>query len=370
MEFFKFELRYWIRGFMVYIFLGIIALLFGFATGSDFVQVGEAIGNTYRNAPYVIMEYYIGAGLLAALMVSAIYDSAASRDFATKFSDVLFSKPIGKWNYLVGRFSAATLIALIPSLGISIGMIVAGWVTRMDAERWGPIRWDAHALGMLLFALPNTLLVGSIVFAIAAWTRNTMFSFLGVLLLIVAYLVSQAVLKDINNEFVAMMIDPLGGTPYTILTKYWTVDQRNNWCVPFSGALLLNRAIWLSVGLIVFAFASWRFSFASGRIQQRKASASSPDETLVPSQFTIQEWTKITPQTNWFGQLRSCIHLDAIAVIRNPTFIVVLCAAMLLTSDQSYRYDQRYWPKWYNTNEKCERFTYQFRSISGRCQDK
>ena len=126
MEFFQFELRFWTRGFMVYIFLGVVALLFGFATGSDNVRVGSAIGNTHRNAPYVIMQYYVAAGLLVALMVSAIYGSAASRDFATKFSDVLFSKPIGKWNYLLGRFIGATLIALIPSLGISIGMIIAG----------------------------------------------------------------------------------------------------------------------------------------------------------------------------------------------------------------------------------------------------
>ncbi len=331
MEFFKFELRYWLRGFMVYIFLGIVALLFGLATGSDNVRVGGAIGNTYRNAPYVIMQYYIAAGLLAALMVSAIYDSAASRDFATKFSDVLFSKPIGKWNYLIGRFSAATLIALIPSLGISVGMIVAGWVTRMDAERWGPIRWDAHALGLLLFAVPNTLLVGSVVFAIAAWTRNTIYSFLGVLLLLVAYGVSQAVLSDISNEFLAMMIDPLGGTPYSILTKYWTVDQRNNWCMPLAGVLMLNRLVWLCVALAVFAIASWRFSFETGRVRGRKAIEATPAALLVP-QTEIGEWPKATPQTSWFSQLRSCTRLDVYAVMRTPAFIVILFAAMLNTT--------------------------------------
>jgi len=330
MEFFKFELRFWTRGFMVYIFLGIVALLFGFATGSDSVQVGTAIGNTYRNAPYVIMQYYVASGLLAALMVSAIYDSAASRDFATKFSDVLFSKPIGKWSYLIGRFSAATLIALIPSLGISIGMIAAGWFSNIDAERWGPIRWDAHVLGMLLFALPNTLLVGSVVFAIAAWTRNTMVSFLGVLLLMVAYGISQAVLSDISNEFLAMMIDPLGGTAYSVLTKYWTVDQRNNWCLPFSGILILNRVVWFCVALGVFTFASWRFSFETRRVRGRNAAVASESlEETVPAQTASVEWPKIVPQTNWISQLASCVRLDMFAVMRTPAFIVILFAAML-----------------------------------------
>ena len=331
MEFFKFELRYWLRGFMVYIFFGIVALLFGFASGSDNVQVGRAIGNTYRNAPYVIMEYYVGAGLLAALMVSAIFDSAASRDFATKFSDVLFSKPIGKWNYLLGRFFAATLIALIPSLGISVGMIVAGCMPNIDAERWGPFRWDAHAFGMLLFALPNTLLVGSVVFAIAAWTRNTMYSFLGVLLLMVAYVVSQAVLSDISHEFLAMMIDPLGGTPYDVLTKYWTVDQRNHWCLPMSGLLILNRVIWLSVALAVFAIASWRFSFETGRVRGKRAVDTAPVQPLA-APTELGDWPKATPKTSWIAQLMSCTRLDVIAVMRTPAFIVILLAAMLNTS--------------------------------------
>ena len=331
MEFFKFELRFWTRGFMVYIFLGIVALLFGLATASDNVRVGNAIGNTYRNAPYVIMQYYIAAGLLAALMVSAIYDSAASRDFSTKFSDVLFSKPISKWSYLIGRFCAATLIAIIPSLGISIGVIAAGAFGGSDPERWGPIRWDVHALGILLFVIPNTLLVGSVVFAIAAWTRNTMYSFLGVLLLMVAYGISQAVLSDISNEKLAMMIDPLGGSPYSILTKYWTVDQRNQWSIPISEMLFLNRALWFCVALAIFAFASWRFSFETGRVRGRRKQEIASTETSNVIE-AIKEWPRVTPQPSWAQQFASCVRLDAFSIMRTPAFIVILIAAMLNTS--------------------------------------
>lgn len=342
MEFFSFELRYWLRGFMVYIFLGIVALLFGFATGSDNVQIGAALGNTYRNAPYIIMQFYISAGLLAALMVAAIYDSAASRDFATKFSDILFSKPISKWQYLVGRFSAATLIALIPSMGIPIGMIIAGWMPNLDAERWGPIRWDVHLMGILIFVVPNTLLVGSIVFAIAAWTRNTMYSFLGVLLLMVAYGISQSVITDLSNEYTAMLIDPLGGAPFAILTKYWTVDQRNQWGIPLGGTLLLNRVIWLTIAGLIFAFASWRFSFETGRVSGRKAwgrralgrsqTADETDPVFEPIQPAIHDWPKAKPKPSWLAQWITCTRVDAIGVMRTPTFIIILLAAMINTS--------------------------------------
>jgi ABC-2 type transport system permease protein len=332
MEFFKFELGYWLRGYMVYIFLGIIALLFGFATGSDNVQVGAAMGNTLRNAPFVIMQFFMSAGLLTALMVAAIFDSAASRDFATKFSDILYSKPLGKWQYLVGRFSAATLIAMIPSLGIPIGMILAGWMPNLDAERWGSVRWDAHAMGLLVFALPNTLLVGAIVFAIAAWTRNTLYSFLGVLLLMVAYGISQSVITDLSNEYVAMLVDPFGGAPYGVLTKYWTVDQRNQWLIPMSWTLLINRVIWLGIALGIFLVASWRFSFETGRVRGRRKEPESMNAVSVVVEASQVDWPRVTPKPSWLAQWMSCVRLDSIAIMRNPAFIVVLCAAMLNTS--------------------------------------
>jgi ABC-2 type transport system permease protein len=329
MEFFRFELKFWLRGFMIYIFLAVVALLFAFATGSDNVQVGAALGNTYRNAPYVILQFFIASGLLTALMVAAVYDSAASRDFSSKFSDILFSKPIGKWSYLIGRFLAATLIALIPSLGIPIGMAIAGSMPNIDPERWGAYRWDAHLAGLCVFALPNTLLVGAIVFAIAAWTRNTMYSFLGVLLLMVSYGISQSVLSDISNETIAMLIDPFGGAPFAVLTKYWTVDQRNQWSIPISGIFLLNRLIWLSVAFVIFIMASARFSFEARAVRRpgkKQAQLESPN-TVAPE--SIRDWPKTKPSPVWMSQWMNCVKLEAVGILRSPVFLVILFAAML-----------------------------------------
>ncbi len=101
------------------------------------MQVGSALGNTHRNAPHVIQAFYVGVGLLSILMTTAFVDSAASRDFATGSSALLFSKPIKRRDYLVGRFIGAVLIALIPSLGVSLGILAAGISPWVVPERWG-----------------------------------------------------------------------------------------------------------------------------------------------------------------------------------------------------------------------------------------
>ena len=329
LEFFRFELNYWLRGYMVYIFTGLMAFMFATATYSDNLQIGGAIGNTFRNAPYVIQQYYAIAGLLGALIITTFFDSAASRDFSSKFSDVLFTKPIRKIDYLVGRFLAASCVSMLPIAGISLGILVAGWLPYRDLERWCGIHWTAHGLSLITFAIPNVLFVGAIVFAIATWTRSTLYSFLAVLGLLVAYSVALALVSELSNETFAVLADPMGATAFSIATKYWTPDQRNNWVVPLNGLLLVNRLLWLAVSAIIFSVAAWRFRFetvarAAGKQKKRDKHTSN-----LSTGHGSQAWPVTAPNPGWVSQWVSSIRMEAWLVLRSPAFVVILCFSLL-----------------------------------------
>jgi len=334
-EFFRFELSYWLRGWMIYIFVAVMTFLFAFAAGSDFVQVGGPVGNAHKNAPYIIAMWYAGASILTCFMATAIYDSSASRDFTSKMSDILFSKPLNKWGFLWGRFSAATVIALLPAFGISLGVLIANWYHGANAERWGPNHlWD-HLLPNILFTLPNTLLFGAVVFAIATVTRNTLYSFLGVLLLLVGYAISQVVAGQLDYEILSCLIDPFGAAPYEVATKYWTVDERNTKSIPLTLLLLANRAIWLTVSLLVFGIAGRYFTFETrqrGNSKIRRAAEPVPEfsfeESLLHQAASIP---KRTPRLSWASQLASTLRSDMSSVVGSTTFIVILCFAILNT---------------------------------------
>lgn len=330
LEFFRFELNYWLRGYMVYIFTGLMAFMFATATYSDNLQIGGAIGNTFRNAPYVIQQYYAIAGLLAALIITTFFDSAASRDFASKFADVLFTKPIRKVDYLVGRFLAASCVSMLPLAGISVGIIVAGWLPYRDLERWCDIHWMAHGISLITYAIPNVLFVGAIVFAIATWTRSTLYSFLAVLGLLVAYSVALALVSELTNESFAVLADPMGTTAFNIATKYWTPDQRNNWVVPLSGLMLANRLLWLAVSAIIFAVAAWRFRFETvARSQRRQKKEQTSHLTSLVTSHGSQAWPVAIPNPTWVSQWISAIRMEAWLVLRSPAFIVILCFSLL-----------------------------------------
>jgi ABC-type transport system involved in multi-copper enzyme maturation permease subunit len=145
---FLFELRYWLRQPIVYIFLLINALLVFGATSSDDITIGGSIGNVHKNAPYVVEFYFANLSLICLLMITAFFNSAAARDFSEKTSQIFFSTPLKKRDYLLGRFAGALVISIIPFLGVSLGSILGSMMPWLDADRVGPIFWTAHLEGL------------------------------------------------------------------------------------------------------------------------------------------------------------------------------------------------------------------------------
>jgi ABC-2 type transport system permease protein len=324
-EFLRFELRFWLSSVMVYIFFAVLGLMVFGASSSDQITIGGSIGNTYRNAPYVIQTFYSIMGIFSILMTTAFVNSAAARDFQYGTSQMLFSTPLKKRDYILGRFLGSTAIAVIPFLGISLGIILAMYMPWVEAERWRSIAWDAHLKGILVFAIPNTIFVSAIVFAIAALTRSTVTSFLGSLVLLVAYVVSDTLTEDLANEKLAMMLDPFGIRTFSLLTKYWTVVERNNSTLGFEGYMLWNRLLWLSVSAAILAFAYWRFSFSEG-VQKGKANAGEAKTTQKLAMPAVQYHSGV-----WAGlqQFLGLTRFEFFGLVKTTSFIVLAAAALL-----------------------------------------
>ncbi|MEM8679930.1 MAG: hypothetical protein AAGF97_11300, partial [Planctomycetota bacterium] len=320
--FFKFELGFWLRGMMLYIFLLITGLLVFAAASTDDVQIGGALENTHRNAPYVIQSMYSVMSLVICVMVAAFVNAAASRDFTYNTHQLIYTKPINKVSFLLGRFWGSALIAVIPMLGVSLGIIVAKWMPWVDAERWGPVSWPAHFWGFVCFALPNTLMIAAVVFAIAVFTRSTVAAYLGAIGVLLGYSLTGEMISDLDNQNVAMLLDPFAITTYSNLTKYWTVDEKNHAYVALSGVLLANRLIWMSVAGGIFALTVSRFSFAERRKAGKAESVPVSSQEVAMPQVHFHEgwWARWT-------QLRSQVGMDFWGIVKSNVFIVVMLVA-------------------------------------------
>jgi ABC-type transport system involved in multi-copper enzyme maturation permease subunit len=329
--FFGFELRYWLRGFMVYVFTLILGVLVFAATQSDSIQIGAALENSFRNAPYNVQNFYAFMGLLSSLMVAAFVNSAATREFQYDTDQLLFTKPLSKLGFLLGRFLGSTLVAVLPLLGVSLGILLASCMPWNEPERWGPTVWPAHLWGILCFALPNTLLIGAIVFAIAVYTRSTIASFIGVLGLLVGYAVSQNLLADLDYQRIAGLLDPFGLRVFGLETRYWTPAERNTSYLTLTGDLLWNRLLWLAVSAAIFGIASYGFSFSStrGRSRNRKEAGTKVREEQPASVAVLQPVTLQRGMSLWSKQFASQVRLDFWSILKSTVFIVVMVAGVL-----------------------------------------
>jgi len=153
---------------MVYIFIFILGLLEFFATVSDNVQVGGAIGNVYRNSPYTITLHVTIFCIFSLLMAAAFFNNAALRDHNNEFNEILFTTPLSKPGYFFGRFFGALFISTLPLIGVFIGMLLGTYLNSIfewiDPSRFGPFYLETFVNNYLLFILPNMFLAGAVIF--------------------------------------------------------------------------------------------------------------------------------------------------------------------------------------------------------------
>src|SRR6185437_13230172 len=318
-----FEIRYWLRSWMLWIFTLIIAALIFGAVSTDQVQVGVALSNTFRNAPYVIENYYAIVSLLTLLMVTAFVNSAAARDFSHNTYQIIFATPLRRRDFLLGRFFGATITSVIPLLGISIAILLAKYMPWVEPERWETVIWSAHLKGILVFAIPNTFFMAAILFTIAVLARNEIVSFVGALVLLAGYGVSEALLTNIEHERVAALLDPFAVRTYALATKYWTVTEKNSITMGLSGMLLWNRLLWIGVGVLFLIFACYRFSFAERRQKARKVKE---EIEVLPSSVALPS---VGGKASSWEMFLSATRVHLSGIFKSTVFIVVLLAGLL-----------------------------------------
>ena len=317
-----FEIRYWLRGFMVWIFFLIMMLMIGGAASSDQVIVGAALENTNRNAPFAIQNFYAFSSILTLLMTVAFVNSAAARDFANNTAQMIFSKPLNKVQFLLGRFLGSTLIALIPMLGASVGIMLAPLAPWADKDRFAAIDWGAHLASIFVFAVPNVFFVAAIIFTVAALTRSTVTSFLSALILLVAYAVAEGLMSDMKNETLATLLDPFAFRTFSVMTKYWTVAERNTLTVGWEGLMLWNRLLWITVGSVILAAGIARFHFE----ERFRKGIKTADEASDPVPAALPD---AAPRYRSWPQFVGMLRTEFWGLVKSTSFIVIAAAALL-----------------------------------------
>ncbi|MBT3530413.1 MAG: hypothetical protein HOF74_01540 [Gammaproteobacteria bacterium] len=251
-QIFRFELAFHARQPLVYVVSLVIFLLSFGATVSDNIQMGGTISNININSPFNVIAVLSTISFMTSLIAGVTFASSPIlRDFDHKVAELFFTTRVNKFNYLMGRFCGAVVFCFVVYLMAAMGVFVGEFMPWIDPERLGPLRLDAYWFATWAIAVPNILMIATLVFMIATLTRSLLASYVVlVLVLVVSTVISTLV--DPEDIQLLSMLDPFGQVALTEVTRYWTPFEMNELVMQMEGNLLYNRLI---VALLTLAFA-------------------------------------------------------------------------------------------------------------------
>ncbi|MFM8741407.1 MAG: ABC transporter permease, partial [Cytophagales bacterium] len=258
---FLFELKYRKARAANYIYFGIMFLLCFLAVTTDVVQIGGAVGQVKENAPIVIGQMIAIMGFFMTLISSAIMGVAVLRDFEHNTEAILFSTPIKKFHYLMGRFWGSYVVLLLVAASLPIAFMLGDLWPMREADRLLPFNLATYWQPYFIFVVPNMFFTGAIFCASGALSRKSIVIYTQGILLLVLYIGTSSLLSDLEQKEIAALVDPFGVRAFGFYTQYWTPGERNSLQIPFDGYILYNRLIWVGVGILVLLINHFAFSF-------------------------------------------------------------------------------------------------------------
>ncbi|TAL71351.1 MAG: hypothetical protein EPN56_10525 [Rhodanobacter sp.] len=331
-EILRFEWRQQLKAPLFWV---ILAAALGIAftlTATDAVSAAGASGNVLRNAPLVIARLLSMMTVFSILLVVTFVAAAATRDFEQRTAELLFATPISRGAYVGGRFLAGYLVLVAILAACALAIALGGAMPWLDASRFGPADWRGYAWGFGVLVLPNLLFIAALLFLLATATRSLLASYVGVIAWFVLQGVTGYLSRNLDNHYLAAVLDPFGGRTLALVTRYWTPDQTNHLLPALDGVLLFNRLLWLGIAvlLLIATFVVFRPNREGLQLPRRKPRAEPP--MLRPQAGTaVLALPHVTLAHGWrthLVQLRAQFAFDTRGVLRGAAFLVLLVLAL------------------------------------------
>lgn len=261
-----FELRYHAKT-AVFRATALVFLLLGLAMAN--ASFGG--GGVMRNAPVNIAIFFGIVSLGTVIPIALFAGGAILRDREHRMEAIIYTTSLTHFHYVVSRFAGlagASFLAFIPfALTFFLGSLLP-WV---HPGALGPIGPGVYSWGLFLVALPNILLGTSLIFTIAALSKNSLATNIGGVFLYILYwagsmlggspLMASSRNMAPENAELASLFEPYGLVAIIEQTRLWSVLQKNTQLLALEGPFLFNRLLWVGFSLSLFALAYRLFSF-------------------------------------------------------------------------------------------------------------
>ncbi|MGK0413569.1 MAG: ABC-2 type transport system permease protein [Polaribacter sp.] len=311
-QIFKFELQYRIKRPDTYVFF-LFLFLFSIV-GVDFIFQGSEMGLMKKNSPLIIAKTMGAIAGIFMILASMIMGVSVLRDFEYNIESLMFSAPISKKDYLLGRFLGSFTVLLFAFTGILFGMILGEFMPWTNPDELLEFNAFIYLKTFLMVTLPTLFFGASLFFVTGALSRNLVVVYTQGIIMFVVFMLTKA----ITNEFWQAILDPFSLTTTTFATKSWSLLEKSTQEIPFFGALFYNKLFWFSLGILALVYGYKKFNFnvikekQSKRKQAQKLvikSTNEANDAVIPAakkQYgLLSKWHQLR-QFSWFYFISIC----------------------------------------------------------------
>ncbi|MEO7026642.1 MAG: aminopeptidase, partial [Caulobacteraceae bacterium] len=324
----SFEFRQQLRSPLFWISTAVFFLLVFGALTSDRIHIGDT-GNVHKNAPFAIVQTHLLMALFFMFASTAFVAGAVVRDDEIGFGPILRAAPLGKADYLFGRFAGAFAAAAVCFLAVPAAIVVGEAAPRISPESLGPPRPDALLLAYGALALPGVFLVSAVLFAVATACRSMVWTFVALVALVMAYTLAAISLDRPELQPLLARWDPFGLFTFDAATRYWTAADRNTLLPSLTGVLGINRLMCVGAGFGALAAAYPLFRFRDRATKQRSRRDGPRSTATTPADQAPRVVKTASPRRVMLAQLLASTRFDLRQVLRGPVFWILLGLGLL-----------------------------------------
>jgi hypothetical protein len=295
--------------------------------------MGPTFSNVNINAPIAVISTLATLSILSLFGAVAFVANGVVRDYDLKTAELFLTTNVTKFEYLYGRFLGALLFSFGIYFAGLLGVAAGEFAPWLDQERIAEFNWGAYWFASWAIVLPNLFFMSCIFFCLATVTRNMMSTYVAAIAFLMMTFVMGSFTELETVELVSK-IEPFGLTALGEQIRYWTVFEKNDLIPVMEGNFLINRALWLSIGLIFLGLAYHLFPFSVekvtlGRKKKNKLQNDTQEQAPLRSAFSLPHVTREFGMNANLAQYFSQTRIEFRNIILSAPFIVLMLLGIM-----------------------------------------
>jgi ABC-type transport system involved in multi-copper enzyme maturation permease subunit len=223
------------------------AVALGWATNSDFYLQRNLTG----------FSFILGLPIFTAVIMG----EPVIRDFRSGVYPLIFSKPLGRTAYLLGKFSGNFLVLVCCQSVFALTLLVLQWVPFSGMVTL-PVRVFPYFKHFFLIVVISHLALAAFYFTAGALTRNAKVVYALAACFYPAIIAYELALKSLSTQS-RVLLDPLA-VNFQLELDPWhrSAGYLNQYVVRYDLIQYANRVLMISVAAVCLLILYFRFSIA------------------------------------------------------------------------------------------------------------